>query len=55
MDTVLVRIKDFCIQDFHSLRVGSFNPSNGEVTFFKDKDAQIFEKHLNSVMLVFIG
>ena len=32
-----------------------FNPSNAEATFVqKHKDAKIFEKHLNPVMLVFI-
>ena len=31
------------------------NPSNAEVTFYpKNKDAKIFENHLNPVMLVFI-
>ena len=34
----------------------SFNTSNAEATFFrKHKDAKIFEKHLKTVMLVFIS
>ena len=31
------------------------NPPNAEATFIQKKDAKIFEKHLNPVMLVFIG
>ena len=38
--------------DTWSLSVFLYNPSNAEVTLYKD--AKIFENHLNPVMLVFI-
>ena len=40
----------------HKVKSGgtiSINPSNAEATFFQS--TKIFENHLNSVMLVFIG